>query len=60
MWLKIKILLGYTILILLLAFIVHLFRQEQMKRDSLRKEEKELIAIRHLTEKIYISLLDLH
>ena len=59
MWLKIKILLGYTILILLLAFIVHLFRQEQMKRDSLRKEEKELIAIRHLTEKIYISLLDL-
>lgn len=59
MWLKIKILLGYTILILLSVFIVHLFRQEQMKRDSLRKEEKELIAIRHLTEKSYIGLLDL-
>ena len=30
MWLKLKIFLGYAILVLLLAFIVWLFRQEQM------------------------------
>ena len=31
MWLKLKMFLGYAILVLLLAFIVWLFRQEQMQ-----------------------------
>ena len=44
---------------LLLAFIVYQFRQEQMQRHTLRKEEKELVAIHRLTENSYIGLLDL-
>ena len=44
---------------LLLAFIVYQFRQEQMQRHTLRKEEKELVAIHRLAEKSYIGLLDL-
>ena len=59
MWLKLKIFFGYVILILLLAFIVYQFRQEQMLRHTLRKEEKELVAIHRLTENSYIGLLDL-
>ena len=42
MWLKLKISFGYAVLVLLLAFIVYQFRQEQMQRHTLRKEEKEL------------------
>lgn len=59
MWLKLKIFLGYAILVLLSAFIVYQFRQEQMLRHTLRKEEKELVAIHRLTENSYIGLLDL-
>ena len=59
MWLKLKIFLGYAILVLLSAFIVYQFRQEQMLRHTLRKEEKELVAIHSLTENSYIGLLDL-
>ena len=59
MWLKLKVFLGYTILVLLSAFIVYQFRQEQMQRHTLRKEEKELVAIHRLAEKSYIGLLDL-
>ena len=59
MWLKLKIFLGYAILVLLSAFIVYQFRQEQMLRHTLRKEEKELVAIHRLAERIYIDLLDL-
>lgn len=57
MWLKLKIFLGYAILVLLLAFIVWLFRQEQMLRHTLHKKEKELITIYRLVKKSYISLL---
>lgn len=59
MWLKLKIFFGYVILILLLAFIVYQFRQEQGVRHILRKEEKELAAIHRLAIKNYISLLEL-
>ena len=59
MWLKLKIFFGYTILILLLVFIVYQFRQEQMLRHMLRKEEKKLVTIHRLAEKSYIGLLDL-
>ena len=59
MWLKLKIFFGYTILVLLSAFVVYQFRQEQMQRHMLRKEEKELVAIHRLAEKSYIGLLDL-
>ena len=57
MWLKLKIFLGYVILVLLLAFIVWLFRQEQMLRHTLRKKEKELITTYRLVKKSCISLL---
>lgn len=59
MWLKLKIFFGYVVLVLLSAFIVYQFRQEQMKRHTLRKEEEELVVIRLLAEKSYIGLLDL-
>lgn len=59
MWLKLKIFFGYTILILLLVFIVYQFRQEQMLRHMLRKEEKKLVTIHRLAEKSDIGLLDL-
>lgn len=59
MWLKLKISFGYAVLVLLSAFIVYQFRQEQMQRHTLRKEEKELVAIHRLAEKSYIGLLDL-
>ncbi|WP_333491169.1 hybrid sensor histidine kinase/response regulator [Bacteroides eggerthii] len=59
MWLKLKICFGYTILVLLLVFIVYQFRQEQVLRHMLRKEEKELAAIHRLATKNYIGLLDL-
>ena len=58
-WLKLKISFGYAILVLLSAFIVYQFRQEQMQRHMLRKKEKELVAIYRLAEKSYIGLLDL-
>lgn len=51
MWLKLKMFLGYAILVLLLAFIVWLFRQEQMLRHTLRKKEKELITTYRLVKK---------
>ena len=57
--LKLKIFFGYVILVLLSVFIVYQYRQEQMQRHMLRKEEKELVAIHRLTEKSYIGLLDL-
>lgn len=59
MWLKLKIFFGYIILVLLSAFVVYQFRQEQMQRHMLRKEEKKLVAIHRLAEKSYIGLLDL-
>ena len=59
MWLKLKIVLGYAVLVLLSVFIVYQYRQEQMQRHTLRKEEKGLAAIHRLTEKSYIGLLDL-
>lgn len=59
MWLKLKIFFGYVILVLLSVFIVYQYRQEQMQRHTLHKEEKELAAIHRLTEKSYIGLLDL-
>ena len=54
MWLKLKIFLGYAILVLLLAFIVWLFRQEQMLRHTLHKKEKELITTYRLVKKSYM------
>ena len=37
MGLRFKILIGYSILITLLVFIVYLFRQEQIKHNTLTK-----------------------
>ena len=48
MWLKLKILLGYVILLLLLVLTIHIFRKEQTRRNSLRQDEHELACIRHL------------
>lgn len=55
MWLKLKMFLGYAILVLLLAFIVWLFRQEQMLRHTLRKKEKELITTYRLVKRVVLA-----
>ena len=59
MWLKLKIFLNYTLLILLLGTVIYLFRIELTKRNELRKEEQELLTAHHLMEKSYIHLLKL-
>lgn len=58
MWLKLKILLGYVILLLLLVLTIHIFRKEQTRRNSLRQDEHELACIRHLAGETYAGLLD--
>lgn len=57
--LKIKILIGYCILLSLLAFTIYSFRREQVKRNELHREESGLKQIRRMTEEIYTNLLDL-
>lgn len=57
--LKIKILIGYCILLFLLAFTIYSFRREQVKRNELHREESGLKQIRRMTEEIYTNLLDL-
>lgn len=59
MWLKLKILLGYVILLLLLVLTIHIFRKEQTRRNSLRQDEQELACIRHLARETYAGLLGL-
>lgn len=59
MGLKFKIFIGYSILIAILAFTVCFFRKEQIKKNTLRKGETELLQRHHLTEKIYVGLLEL-
>lgn len=59
MGLKFKIILGYGILIVLLAVIIYLFRSEQVKRNTLLRNERELVATWQLTEQIYADLLEL-
>lgn len=59
MWLKLKILLGYVILLLLLILTIHIFRKEQTRRNSLRQDEHELACIRRLAGETYASLLEL-
>lgn len=59
MSLRFKIIIGYSILITLLVFIVYLFRQEQIKRSTLQKDKYELVYIRKLTERTYVQLLEL-
>ena len=59
MGLKFKIILGYGILIVLLAVTIYLFRSEQVKRNTLLRNERELVATWQLTEQIYADLLEL-
>lgn len=59
MGLKLKIILGYAILITLLAVTICLFRREQIKRNTLLRNEKELVHTWQLTEQIYADLLEL-
>ena len=59
MGLKIKIFTGYGILIALLAFTVYLFRKEQVKRNALQKNKKELACFHKLSKRSYASLLEL-
>lgn len=59
MWLKFKIFLGYTILMVLLVCIIVLFRREQIKRGSLHQDEWELVHIRNLSQQAYAGLLEL-
>ena len=46
-------------LVLLLGFIIYLFRGERVKRDELEREMKELGVTRELTRKAYGCLLEL-
>lgn len=59
MWLRVKIFTGYLTLISLLVLLVHLFRQEQMKRSDIRSDEREQARVHQLTEQVYIGLLEL-
>lgn len=59
MGVKLKIFIGYVVLILLLGFIIFLFRGERIKRGALNHEMKELGIMRDLTRKAYSSLLEL-
>lgn len=59
MGLKFKIFIGYAMLVLLLGFIIYLFRGERVKRDELEREMKELGVTRELTRKAYGCLLEL-
>lgn len=59
MWLKLKISLNYTLLIILLGTVICLFRVEQIKRNGLRREGQELLAAHHLLERSYTRLLKL-
>lgn len=59
MWLKLKIFLGYAVLIILLVLTIHFFRKEQMTRNCLQQDEQELLHFWHLTGEAYAGLLDL-
>ncbi len=59
MGLKFKIFMGYVILIALLAFTIFLFRKEQVKRNTLKRNEKELVNFHRLSECSYAGLLEL-
>jgi len=59
MGLKVKIIFGYGILIVLLAVTIYLFRSEQIKKNTLLRNEKELVTTWQLTEQIYADLLEL-
>lgn len=61
MGLKVKISIGYILLIFLLTTVILLFRgkEERKRRRTLEKEESELAGVRRLTAKVYMSLLDL-
>ena len=50
MGLKFKIILGYGILIVLLAVTIYLFRSEQVKRNTLLRNERKLVVTWQLTE----------
>ena len=59
MWLRFKIFFCYAALLLLLVFIISLFRQEQTRRNGLYRESKEMLSAHQLAEKSYVNLLDL-
>lgn len=59
MRLRLKIIICNGMLIALLVFIVYLFRQEQIKRSNLQKDEREVLYIRKLLERTYIHLWEL-
>ena len=59
MGLKFKIIFGYGILIALLIVTIYIFCKEQMNRNTLHRNEKELVHTWQLTEEICIDLLEL-
>ena len=59
MGLKLKIFIGYAILIFLLGLIVFLFRSEHTKRNILNQEMQELEMVHELTRRTYSLLLGL-
>ena len=59
MWLRFKIFIGYTVLIVILVLIVSLLRDEQIKRSNLQVEERSIMQSKALTDCIYSGLLEL-
>lgn len=59
MWLRFKIFFCYVALLLLLFFIISLFRHEQTRRNGQYRESKEMLSAHQLAEKSYVNLLDL-
>ena len=57
MGLRFKILIGYSILITLLVFIVYLFRQEQIKTQyPAKKRNRKWFYTHKLVERTYMHL----
>lgn len=59
MGLKLKISSGYFLLILVLASIIYLYHEKEIRKDALRKEENELADLHNLSQRVYMYLLDL-
>lgn len=59
MGLKLKVFIGYIVLIFLLGFIIYLFRGEHTKRNMLNRDLKELEMVQELSRNAYSLALDL-
>ena len=59
MSLRLKILIGYVVLISFVAFTINFFRKELIKKNELQTVEKVLYQVHEMAENVYIGLLEL-